>query len=89
MNTIIALEGDVELIEVGFLIFKVIVSLPGGISLKKNRPRCCVKSPTAQDAFQPIPGLISCAGVTGRWGLLSCALHAARWLALSMDVCRW
>ena len=26
-----------------------------------------------QDAFQPIPGLINCAGVTGRWGLLSYA----------------
>ena len=25
--------------------------------------------PTAQDVFQPIPGLISCTGVTGRWGL--------------------
>ena len=35
------------------------------------RPRCCVKLPTAQDVFQPIPGLISCAGVTGRWGVLS------------------
>ena len=29
------------------------------ISLK-NRPKCYTKSPTAQDAFQPIPGLISC-----------------------------
>ena len=38
--------------------------------LPKNRPRCYVKSPTAQDAFQLIPGLISTAGVTGRWGLL-------------------
>jgi len=36
----------------------------------KNRPRCYEKSPTAQDAFRPIPGLISCAAVTGRWGLL-------------------
>ena len=36
----------------------------------KNRPRCYVKSPTAQDVFQPIPGFISCAEVTGRWGLL-------------------
>ena len=26
---------------------------------------------TMQDAFQPTPGLISYAGVTGRWGLLS------------------
>ena len=33
------------------------------ISLK-NRPRCHTKSPTAQDAFWPIPGLIRCAGVT-------------------------
>ena len=38
------------------------------ISLTK-RPRCYAKSPTAQDVFQPIPGLISCAGVTVRWGL--------------------
>ena len=30
-----------------------------------NRPRCCTKSSTAQDTFWPIPGLISCAGVTG------------------------
>ena len=34
----------------------------------KNRPRCYTKSPTAQDAFWPIPGLISCAEVTGRKG---------------------
>ena len=33
------------------------------ISLKKNRPRCYVKSPIAQDAFRPIPGLINCAGL--------------------------
>ena len=38
---------------------------------KKNRPRCYVKSLTAQDAFRPIPSLISYAEVTGRWGLLS------------------
>ena len=36
MNMLIALEGDVELIEVCFLIFEVIVSLPGDISLKKK-----------------------------------------------------
>ena len=30
-----------------------------------NRPRCYAKSPTAQDVFWPIPGLISCARVTG------------------------
>ena len=28
-------------------------------------------SPTVQDAFWPIPGLISYGGVTGRWGVLS------------------
>ena len=33
----------------------------------KKRPRCYVKSPTAQDVFRPIPGLINCTGVTGRW----------------------
>ena len=27
---------------------------------KKGRPRCYAKSPTAQDVFWPIPGLISC-----------------------------
>ena len=47
--------------------------------LKKGRPRSYAKSPTVQDAFQPIPGLISCAGVTGRWGLLSHAQNAACW----------
>ena len=36
-----------------------------------SRPRCYAKSPTVHDTFGPIPGLISCAGVTGRWGLLS------------------
>ena len=45
----------------------------------KEQPRCYAKSPTVQDAFQPIPGLISCAGVTGRWGLLSHAQNAACW----------
>ena len=40
------------------------------ISLNKNRPRCYAKSPTVQDMFLPILGLISCAGVTGKWGLL-------------------
>ena len=33
--------------------------------------------------FWPIPGLISCFGVTGRWGLLSHAQNAVRWLTLS------
>ena len=32
-----------------------------------NRPRCMekIKSPTAQDTFRPMQGLISCAGVPG------------------------
>ena len=36
------------------------------ISLK-NRPRCYTKSPTEQVMFWPIPGLIRCTGVTGRY----------------------
>ena len=44
----------------------------------KTRPRCYAKSPTGQDAFQAIPGLISCAGVTRRWGVLSHAQNAVR-----------
>ena len=32
--------------------------------------------------FRPLPGLISGAGVTGRWGLLSHAQNAVRGLAL-------
>ena len=36
------------------------------ISLK-DRPRCYVKSPTAEDTIQPISGLISCTGVTRKW----------------------
>ena len=40
------------------------------ISLKKNWPRCHCKSPTVQDAFRPILGLISHAGVTGRCYLM-------------------
>ena len=47
------------------------------ISLK-NRPRCYGKSPTVQDAFWPIPGLVSCGGVTGR--LLPHAQNAVRWV---------
>ena len=42
------------------------------ISLKERYAYIDVqKSPTTQDAFWPIPGLISCAGVAGSWGLLS------------------
>ena len=32
------------------------------------------QSPNAQDAFRPIPGLISCAGVTGSVGI-TCHAH--------------
>ena len=35
----------------------------------KNRPRCYAKSPTVQNMFWPILGLISCAGVAGKWEL--------------------
>ena len=34
---------------------------------KKGKPRWYAKSPTVQNVFQPIPGLINCAVVTGRW----------------------
>ena len=34
------------------------------------KTRWYARSPTAQDMFRPIPGLISCTGVSGRWGLL-------------------
>ena len=34
---------------------------------RKGRHRCCTKSPTAQDMFWSIPGLISWAEVTERW----------------------
>ena len=47
------------------------------ISLK-NRPRCYVKSPTVQDTFRSIPGLISCTGVTRKWGLLSHACNSQK-----------
>ena len=55
------------------------------ISLK-NRPRCYTKSPTAQDTFQSIPGLISCTRVTGRLGLLFHAENGVRWLALYQGI---
>ena len=45
----------------------------------KGRPRCYVKSPTVQDAFWPIPDVISYAGVTGSWGLLSHAQNVVSW----------
>jgi len=35
-----------------------------------------------QYTFQPIPGLISCVGVTKRWGLLSHAQNALRSLSI-------
>ena len=34
---------------------------------RKGRHRCCTKSPTAQDMFWSIPGLIGWAEVTERW----------------------
>ena len=40
------------------------------ISLK-NWPRCYANPPAVLDVFRPLPGLISYAGVTRRWGLLS------------------
>ena len=43
------------------------------------------KSSTAQKVFWPIPGPISYAGMTGRWGLLPYAQNAVRWFALSMQ----
>ena len=44
------------------------------ISLR-NDHRCYAWPPTASNMLRPIPNLISCAGVTGRWGLL---FHAPR-----------
>ena len=35
---------------------------------KTGLGRCYAKSPTVQDVFRPIPGLISCAGVAGDGG---------------------
>lgn len=47
------------------------------------------KSHTMQNMYWPIPGPISCAGVTGRWGLLWLYL-TVRWLVLiSTNVTRW
>ena len=57
------------------------------ISLK-SRARCYAMLPTACNAFRPIPGLINCAGVTGRWKLLSYAQNVVRWLALFLKVGR-
>ena len=54
------------------------------ISLK-NRCVRYAKSPIAHETFQTMPGLISCAGVTRRWGLLSRAQHAVMSLALSIQ----
>ena len=49
--------------------------------LSQKKPWRSAKSSTVQDTLQPIPGLISCAGVTGRWGLLSHAQNEVRWLS--------
>jgi len=39
----------------------------------ENIFRPITKSPTVENIFRPIPHLISCTGMTGRWGLLSYA----------------
>ena len=39
------------------------------------------QSPDAQDAFRPIPGLISCAGATGSVGV-TCHAHATQMAGL-------
>ena len=39
------------------------------------------QSPIAQDAFRPIPGLISCAGATGSVGV-ACHAHATQMAGL-------
>ena len=40
------------------------------------------QSPTAQDTFRPIPGLISCAGVTGSVGI-TCHARATQMAGLT------
>ena len=47
-------------------------------SLEKGRPRCKVIHRISQEALEPIPGLIGCTGVTGRWRLLSRTQNAVR-----------
>ena len=54
------------------------------ISLKKGKPRCYAKSPTVQDTFWQIPGIISCTGMTSGWEVISHAQNAVRWLVLSV-----
>ena len=46
-------------------------------------PRCTCKSPSAQDAFLPIPGFISCAGATGS-GRITCHAHVTLMTGLKM-----
>ena len=55
-----------------------------------KKPRCYTKSPTVQDMFRTIPGLISCAGVTNKWGLLSCTRKAINgwWVCSKCIPCR-
>ena len=43
-----------------------------------RRPRCYARSPTAKDTFQLIPSVVSCDGVTRKWGLLSYAQNACQ-----------
>ena len=57
------------------------------ISLKKkSRPRCYAKSSTVQDAFQPLPGLISYTGVIRSDIILLTVMHDSRLLIL-VDSC--
>ena len=50
-------------------------------SLKRIRLDVMQSHPcTVQDVFRPIPRLVSCIGVTGKWRLLSHAQNAV-WLA--------
>ena len=49
------------------------MNIHGPHILPKNWTKCHVQSPTAQGAFRPIPGLISCTGVSGETGsAMSC-----------------
>ena len=49
---------------------------------RKDKCRCCAKSPTLQTSFnQYVPVLINCTGVIRRWGLPLYTQNAVRWLA--------
>ena len=53
------------------------------IQRKKLDTRNFYESNLTEARFKIIPGLFSCTGVTGRWGLLSHAQNVVRWLVLS------